>query len=152
MVLYEGPASIPGTIGANWIDNVTMSHTVNASLTIRTCRYDRPGYGFSDNAATAAFDHIAAALEEALDKAGEFARVSKPKGGFILVGEGYGGFVMRLQRLNDLLNPMQKFAVASVCEQECGPCPLDPTAGSTNDTNLFLTAETKHPEGSHLLL
>ena len=48
-------------------------------------------YGFSDCAPTSAFGHVAGALEEALEKAGEFARVSKPGGGFVLVAEGYGG-------------------------------------------------------------
>jgi len=95
VVLYEGPASIPGSIGAKWIDPVAeKDHHANGTL--RICRYDRPCYGFSDCAPTAAFGHVSAALEEALEKAGEFARVSKPGGGFILVAEGYGGLVGRV--------------------------------------------------------
>ena len=45
VVLYEGPASIPGSIGAGWIDSVAEKDK-HANGTLRVCRYDRPWCAF----------------------------------------------------------------------------------------------------------
>ena len=42
-VLYEGPASIPGSIGAKWMDKVAEDDN-QANGSARICRYDRPWY------------------------------------------------------------------------------------------------------------
>ena len=50
----------------------------------RVCTWDRPGYGESDNAPSAAMGFVSDALWEALD-------VNREEGPFLLVGAGYGG-------------------------------------------------------------
>ena len=41
-ILFEGPASRPGSISGQWIDEVA-EHQKHSNATVRVCRWDRPG-------------------------------------------------------------------------------------------------------------
>lgn len=84
-VVMESARGLPGTVNGNW----AVEALANQS-TVRICRWDRPGYGFSDNAPSSEMPYVAQALHDALHKSGELARV-KPTKSLVLVGSGYGG-------------------------------------------------------------
>ncbi|QRV94860.1 hypothetical protein RhiJN_22878 [Ceratobasidium sp. AG-Ba] len=80
-VLYESMRGVPGSLGGDWVVNLRETGKVG-----RVCVWDRPGYGFSDNSASAEMGHISDALWQALEHNGE-------EGPYVLVGAGYGGQV-----------------------------------------------------------
>ncbi|KAG8736695.1 hypothetical protein FRC10_009040 [Ceratobasidium sp. 414] len=83
-VLYESMRGVPGSVGGEWLVNLREAGKVG-----RVCVWDRPGYGFSDNSASAEMGHVSDALWQALRHQGE-------EGPYILVGAGYGGLLTRL--------------------------------------------------------
>ncbi|KAG8914070.1 hypothetical protein FRC00_000897 [Tulasnella sp. 408] len=83
-ILYEAPSKVSGTEGAEWLLDMRDRGDVG-----RVCLWDRPGYGFSDSSPDAEIGAIEEALWQALEKNGE-------KGPFLLVGEGYGGYVQSI--------------------------------------------------------
>ncbi|KAG8924101.1 ubiquitin-specific protease ubp2 [Tulasnella sp. 417] len=80
-ILYEAPSKVSGTEGAEWLLNMRDRGEVG-----RVCLWDRPGYGFSDTSPDAEIGAIEDALWQALENNGE-------KGPYLLVAEGYGGYV-----------------------------------------------------------
>jgi hypothetical protein len=99
-ILYEPSSGIPGSLAlldtplppssggdnpGNWIVDLQKRGEVG-----RICIWDRPGYGFSDVLQGASLGSISDALYEGLKSLGE-VDLAKKSGGFVLVGEGYGG-------------------------------------------------------------
>ncbi|WWC92749.1 uncharacterized protein L201_007708 [Kwoniella dendrophila CBS 6074] len=60
----------------------------------RVCTWDRPGYGFSDILTNADMGGISDSLWQALDNSGVIEESKKR--GLLMVGEGYGGLIMRI--------------------------------------------------------
>jgi len=83
-VLYESMRGVPGSVGGEWVVNLRETGKVG-----RVRIWDRPGYGFSDNAPSAEMGHVSDALWQALQHQGE-------EGPYVLVGAGYGGLLTRL--------------------------------------------------------
>ncbi|KAG9100962.1 hypothetical protein FS749_011470 [Ceratobasidium sp. UAMH 11750] len=83
-VLYESMRGVPGSLGGEWLVNLRETGKVG-----RVCVWDRPGYGFSDNSASAEMGHVSDALWQALQHQEE-------EGPYVLVGAGYGGLLTRL--------------------------------------------------------
>lgn len=99
-ILYESASGIPGSIAllplpllptttenatnpGRWLFDLQAKGQVG-----RICVWDRPGYGFSENAVGSNIGTTVDVLWEALKQAGE---VDKATEGFTLVGEGFGG-------------------------------------------------------------
>jgi len=98
-IIYESPSGVPGSLAlldiplppgsedsenpGRWIFDLQQQGGLG-----RVCTWDRPGYGFSEVMSNADLGGVADALWLALDQAGE----SKGRK-FMLVGEGYGGWV-----------------------------------------------------------
>jgi len=107
-LLFFSPSGVAGYVAAEWAlnsssyDHPSSSPPSTDLETLRThahqriCYFDRPGYGFSDNAPSARLGATVEALEQALEKSSEMERLTgrgggRDLGGFVLVGQGYGG-------------------------------------------------------------
>lgn len=76
-ILLEADQGIPGKPAAAWLSQMLKNgELTSADVSVRVCYWDRPGYGFSQNAPTAAVGHTVAALSQALHLSGELARLS----------------------------------------------------------------------------
>lgn len=129
-LLFFSPSGVAGQVAAEWALNISAypSHPSGSRSTTKTkahahhriCYYDRPGYGFSDNAPTARLSQTVEALEQALDQSGEVERLTGRGGGrdlagFVLVGQGFGGWVqLSLPAYEHLANFFKRRMVARV--------------------------------------
>ncbi len=76
-ILLEADQGLPGKPAAAWLtEMLRRGELTSADVSVRVCYWDRPGYGFSQNAPTAAIGHTVAALSQALHLSGELARLS----------------------------------------------------------------------------
>ena len=82
------PASINSSNPGRWLFDLQEKGELG-----RVCIWDRPGYGFSEVMNGADLGKVADALYLALHSAQE-TKKAKKRGGFVLVGEGYGGWVI----------------------------------------------------------
>ena len=98
-VFYEAPSGVPGSLAlldiplppgsedaenpGRWIFDLQQQGGLG-----RVCTWDRPGYGFSEVMSDSDLGGIADALWLGLDQAGETMGRK-----FMLIGEGYGGYV-----------------------------------------------------------
>ncbi|KAM0754952.1 hypothetical protein T439DRAFT_377353 [Meredithblackwellia eburnea MCA 4105] len=122
-ILIETEQGIPGAVGAKWVTSLLKQGVLTSPDTdVRVCFYDRPGYGFSDSSPASTTPHVVAALQDALSRAGEIARIDPnavlssiddseddepqqlpsmipsplARSGFILVAQGYGAVTASL--------------------------------------------------------
>ena len=76
-ILLEADQGVPGQPAAAWLTAMLRNgELTSADVSVRVCYWDRPGYGFSQSAPTAAVGHTVAALSQALHLSGELARLS----------------------------------------------------------------------------